>query len=54
VRTVGTPADVFYEDPSQAPATVRVASLLRVSRPGMGHPVRFQETLDALRALQRI
>ena len=27
VRAVGTPAEVFYSDPAQAPATVRVASL---------------------------
>ncbi|HEX5915441.1 MAG TPA: hypothetical protein VFY54_20210, partial [Rubrobacter sp.] len=52
VRAVGTPAEVFYKDPTQAPATVRVASLLRGSRPGIGYPVRSQETLDALRALQ--
>ena len=52
VSTVGTAAEVFYRDPTQAPATVRVASLLRGSRPGMGNPVRFDETLDALRSLQ--
>jgi hypothetical protein len=45
---------VFYADPAQAPATVRVASLLRGPRPGIGDPVRFGETLDALRALQGI
>jgi energy-coupling factor transport system ATP-binding protein len=52
VSAVGTAAEVFYGDPTQAPATVQVASLLRGSRPGMGHPVRFDETLGALRALQ--
>jgi energy-coupling factor transport system ATP-binding protein len=52
VRAVGTPAEVFYRDPAQAPATVRVASLLRESKPEIGAPVRFGETLDALRALQ--
>ena len=52
VRAVGTPAEVFYGDPAQAPATVRVTSLLRGSRPGIGDPVRSQETLYALRALQ--
>jgi energy-coupling factor transport system ATP-binding protein len=52
VRAIGTPAEVFYEDPTQAPVTVRVASLIRESRPEIGAPVRFAETLDALRALQ--
>ena len=52
VLAVGNPAEVFYRDPSQAPATVRVASLLRESKPEIGAPVRFTETLDALRALQ--
>jgi energy-coupling factor transport system ATP-binding protein len=52
VSAVGTAAEVFYGDPALAPATVRVASLLRGSRPGMGNPVRSQETLDALKALQ--
>ena len=51
VRATGTPAEVFYEDPTQAPATVPVVSLLEVSRPGLGTPVRFDETLAALRAL---
>jgi energy-coupling factor transport system ATP-binding protein len=52
VSALGTAAEVFYGDPTQAPATVRVASLLRGSRPEIGDPVRFGETLDALRALQ--
>lgn len=51
VRAVGTPAEVFYSDPAQAPATVRVASLVNASRPGIGEPVRLDETLGALRAL---
>ena len=51
VRAVGTPAEVFYGDPALAPATVRVVSLLRASRPDLGTPVRFEETLAALRAL---
>jgi energy-coupling factor transport system ATP-binding protein len=54
VRAVGTPAEVFYRDPTQAPATVRVASLLKGSRPKIGDPVRFEETLAALRALPGI
>ena len=52
VSAVGTAAEVFYGDPTRAPATVRVASLLRESRPEIGTPVRFQETLAALRVLQ--
>jgi energy-coupling factor transport system ATP-binding protein len=51
VRAVGTPAEVFYGDTAQAPATVKVASLLRDSKPQIGDPVRFQETLAALRSL---
>jgi energy-coupling factor transport system ATP-binding protein len=51
VRAVGTPAEVFYGDPAQAPATVQVASLLKVSKPEIGSPVRFEETLAALRSL---
>jgi energy-coupling factor transport system ATP-binding protein len=54
VRAVGTPAEVFYRDPAQAPATVRVASLLKGSRPEIGAPVRFKETLEALRALRGV
>jgi energy-coupling factor transport system ATP-binding protein len=51
VRAIGTPAEVFYRDPTQAPATVRVSFLLRESKPEIGAPVRFGETLDALKAL---
>jgi len=51
VRAIGTPAEVFYGDPELAPATVRVASLLKASRPELGDPVRFDETLAALKAL---
>jgi len=54
VRAVGTPAEVFYQDPTQAPATVRVTSLLKEAKPEIGDPVRFGETLDALRALQGV
>jgi energy-coupling factor transport system ATP-binding protein len=49
VRAIGTPAEVFYGDPALAPATVKVASLL--GAPGIGYPVRFDETLEALKAL---
>ena len=51
VRAIGTPAEVFYGNPELAPATVRVASLLKASRPELGDPVRFDETLAALKAL---
>jgi energy-coupling factor transport system ATP-binding protein len=52
ISAAGTPAEVFYTETAQAPATVRVASLLRASKPSVGTPVRFEETLQALRALQ--
>jgi energy-coupling factor transport system ATP-binding protein len=52
VSAIGTAAEVFYTDPDQAPATVQVASLLRESKPSIGTPVRFEETLRALRSLQ--
>jgi energy-coupling factor transport system ATP-binding protein len=48
VRSVGPPADVFYGDPSTAPATVRVAAALGGSHPSVGTPVRYRETLAAL------
>lgn len=51
VRALGTPADVFYSDTSMAPATVRVAAPLRGPFPEIGEPVRFDETLAALRKL---
>jgi energy-coupling factor transport system ATP-binding protein len=51
VRAIGTPAEVFYGDPELAPATVAVAFLLKESRPEIGVPVRFDETLAVLKAL---
>jgi hypothetical protein len=51
VRAVGAPGEVFYARPAEAPATVRTASLLRGSHPEVGRPVRFDETLAALRGL---
>jgi energy-coupling factor transport system ATP-binding protein len=51
VRSVGTPEEVFYASPAEAPATVQVASLLRGSHPEVGRPVRFDETLAALKGL---
>ena len=51
VRATGTPEEVFYAHPAEAPATVRVVSLLRGSYPGLGRPVRLGETLAALKGL---
>lgn len=51
VRAVGTPAEVFHADPANAPATVRVVAALKEAHPGVGTPVRYGETLAALRAL---
>jgi len=51
VRALGTPSEVFYASPAAAPATVRVASLLRSSHPEVGRPVRLDETLAALKVL---
>jgi len=53
VRYVGTPEEVFYARPDRAPATVRVASLLQDSHPEVGRPVRFDETLRAIKGLLR-
>jgi energy-coupling factor transport system ATP-binding protein len=50
VRAVGTPAEVFYGDPTLAPATVRTVVALGEARDA-GRPVRFAETLAALRVL---
>jgi energy-coupling factor transport system ATP-binding protein len=56
VRAVGTPREVFYAAagapaPPLAPATVRTASVLRGTHPEVGRPVRYGETLTALRGL---
>lgn len=53
VRSVGAPGEVFYASGGAplAPATVRTASLLRGSHPEVGRPVRYDETLAALRGL---
>ena len=51
VRALGTPAEVFYGDLDQAPATVKTVAALRGPHPGVGKPVRFGETLLALRKL---
>ncbi len=51
VKTAGTPAEVFYADPSLAPATVRVAARLAGAGVEVGRPVRFRETLRSLRGV---
>jgi hypothetical protein len=51
VRAVGAPGEVFYARPAEAPATVRTVSLLRDSHPELGRPVRFDETLAALKGV---
>ncbi len=50
-RAVGSPAEVFYDDPGAAPATVRTVAPLKREYPGLGEPVRMEETLAALRGL---
>jgi energy-coupling factor transport system ATP-binding protein len=51
LRAIGTPAQVFYGDPALAPTTVKLTSILKASGLETGDPVRFDETLDALKAL---
>ena len=51
VRAIGEPAEVFYSDPEAAPATVRTVAPLKSVWPGLGSPVRMEETLVALRGL---
>jgi energy-coupling factor transport system ATP-binding protein len=49
VRAVGSPEEIFYADPGRAPATVRTVSILREYLPEIGRPVRYRETLAALK-----
>lgn len=53
VRAVGTPEEVFYAHPvaSQAPTSVRVVAPLKEEYPEIGSPVRFEQTLAALKGL---
>lgn len=51
VRAVGAPEEVFYAHPTTAPSTVRVVRPLRGPHPEVGRPVRFEETLAALKGL---
>lgn len=51
VRVVGAPEEVFYAHPATAPSTVRAVRPLRGAHPEVGRPVRFEETLAALKGL---
>jgi energy-coupling factor transport system ATP-binding protein len=53
VRAVGTPEEVFYAHPeaTRAPTTVRVVAPLKEEYPEIGSPVRFEQTLAALKGL---
>ena len=52
VRAVGRPAEVFYERPELAPATVRVVCELRRRGVAMDPVVGYEATLRALKELQ--
>ena len=51
IRALGTPEEVFYSNPEVAPATVRVGAILRDVRPEFGTPVRYKDTLGALKGV---
>jgi energy-coupling factor transport system ATP-binding protein len=51
VQAAGAPEEVFYAHTALAPATVRVVRPLRETHPGLGRPVRFEETLAGLKGL---
>ncbi len=51
VRALGTPEEVFYGGSEPAPATVRAAASLKQAHPEIGNPVRYGETLAAIRGL---
>ena len=51
VRALGTPEEVFYANPEFAPATVRVGSIIRDARSEFGMPVRYEDTLRALKGM---
>ena len=56
LKAVGAPREVFYAPREAAgavlaPSTVRTISFLRESHPEVGRPVRYAETLAALRGL---
>jgi energy-coupling factor transport system ATP-binding protein len=51
VAALGSAAEVFYANPELAPATVRVVAGLRRRGLEVGAPVRYAETLRALKGL---
>ncbi|CAN5736867.1 energy-coupling factor transporter ATPase [soil metagenome] len=51
IRALGIPEEVFYTNPEVAPATVRVGAILRNKRPEFGTPVRYTDTIHALKDL---
>lgn len=54
VLSLGTPEDVFYSNPEVAPANVRVGAAIRKKHPGFGSPVRYQDTLAALKRVLEV
>lgn len=48
VKSVGPPSEVFYGDPSSAPATVRVMAALEEANVLLEKPVRYGETRAVL------
>jgi len=51
VQALGRPEEVFYGGGAPAPATVRVVASLKEAHLEIGNPVRYGETLAAIRAL---
>jgi len=51
IRAIGLPSEVFYMIPEFAPATVQTVSALSDIGYDAGSPVRFEETLRALKRL---
>ncbi|CAN5902045.1 ATP-binding cassette domain-containing protein [soil metagenome] len=51
ILALGPPEEVFYANPEVAPATVQVGARLRDARPEFGTPVRYVDTLNALKTL---
>ncbi len=53
IKTVGPPAEVFYQNLAVAPATVRVAAAVKAGWPALGSPLgsptTYADTLEALR-----
>ena len=49
IKTLGTPEEVFYQNPAIAPATVKVSAGLKANYPEIGNPVSYDDTLEALK-----